>query len=129
MAKPNPDEMPRNSAASGADSKYGRSPSGSLPRRPLSQVVVILYGERRVVREALLLVDRHASRGRGELRRCDLVVDAPAHVLGIGLPAVAPPGIALARRLRAKPAVDVNPAQLVEDPGEPCALLRQETGV
>src|SRR5688572_493386 len=85
IANAKPDEMPRNSAASGADSKYGRS--------ALTQRVVIIDRERRVVGEPLSLVDRAALRRRRETRRGDLIVDAPSDVLGPRLTAVGPPGV------------------------------------
>src|SRR5262245_45445881 len=110
IAKVKPDDVPRNSAASGAGSRYGRTPSGSLLRRPL-RPVVILDRERRVVGKPLLLVDRHAPRGFRESGRADLVVDAPSDVLRPGLAAVRPPGVLLC------PHVDepehVHPRQLV----------------
>src|SRR5687767_12847652 len=36
IAKVAPDEMPRNSAASGARSRYGRTPAGTYERQPTS---------------------------------------------------------------------------------------------
>src|SRR5258706_8661919 len=80
IAKAKPEEAPRNSAASGADSKYGRRPSGSLPRSPLSPEVIV-DGQRRMVGEPLRLVDRLLPRLRRDARRGDLVVDAPADVV------------------------------------------------
>src|SRR5262245_3639408 len=129
MAKPKPEEMPRKRAASGADSKYGLSPFGNLARRLSSHGVVIIYRQRRVIRKPLRLVDRHAPRRCSEFGRRNLVVDAPAPVLRIRLPTVAPPGVARAGRIRAEPPVDIHPSQLVEDPAEPGALLGQEAGV
>src|SRR4051794_15417294 len=85
IANGKPEEIPRNSAASGAGSRYGRMPS--------LQRVVIVYGERRVVGEAPVLVDRAALRRVREARRSDLVVDAPAHVLRPRLPAIRPPRV------------------------------------
>ena len=38
IAKPKPDEMPRNAAASGAASRYGRTPAGSRLVQPGSAV-------------------------------------------------------------------------------------------
>src|SRR5262245_66180488 len=119
IANVNPEEMPRNRAASGAGSRYGLNPSGNLPRKPLSQGVVIFDRQGRMVREALRLVDRHAPRGRRELRRGDLVVDAPAHILRVRLPAVAPPRVALRRRVGAQPSIDGYPTPLVDHPTLP----------
>src|SRR5262245_43214829 len=89
IAKPKPEEMPRNSAASGPASRYGRRPSGSR----LAQGGVIVDRERRVIGEALFLVDPRALRFRRDPGRRDLVVDAPADVLLPCLPAVRPPGV------------------------------------
>ena len=60
IEKAKPDEIPRNSAASGAGSKYGRTPSGNLLRQSrtiASERVVIVDGERRVIGEAPRLID------------------------------------------------------------------------
>src|SRR2546430_5669584 len=94
MVKAKPDETPRASAASGAASKYGCTPSGRLERQSArSELVVIIDRERRVIGEAPALVDRLTDRLRCDLRRRDLVVEAPADVLGPGLAAVGPPGV------------------------------------
>src|SRR5690349_19689755 len=89
MVKVKPEETPRNRAASGADSRYGRNPAGNAGNT-LAQRVVIVDGEGRVVGEPLVLVDRCALCGRRELRRRDLVIDAPTHVVGVRLAAVTP---------------------------------------
>src|SRR5262245_21881626 len=123
IAKPKPEEMPRNSAASGPASRYGRRPSGSR----LAQGGVIVDGQRCVVGEALFLVDARALRLRGDPRRRDLVVDAPADVLLPRLAAVRPPGVL--PRARVDAAEHVHPADLVERLAEPGALLGQEAGV
>src|SRR4051812_15827891 len=127
IAKAKPEEMPRNRAASGARSKYGRRPSGNLLRASLSERVVIIDRQRRVVREPLGLVDRFLARAGGDARRRDLVVDAPADVLRPGLAAVGPPGVLIGLRVEA--AEDVDIAQLVEHARQPGALLRQEARV
>ncbi len=57
IAKAKPDEMPRNSAASGAGSKYGRMPSGRRACQ-LAEVVVIVDRQGRMIGEAARLVDR-----------------------------------------------------------------------
>src|SRR5687768_12385857 len=111
--------MPRNSAASGAGSKYGRI--------PLNQRVVIIDGQRRVIGEATRLVDRLLHRLGRDAGRGDLVIDAPADVLLPRLPAVRPPGVLLGIRVEAPEYVDV--AELVEHAREPGPLLRQEAGV
>src|SRR5215470_16818741 len=91
IVKPKPEEMPRNSAASGPASRYGRRPSGSRS----AQRMVVVDRQRRVVGEALVLVDPRALRLRGNAGRGDLVVDAPADVLLPRLAAVRPPGVLL----------------------------------
>src|SRR5687768_15698072 len=93
MAKAKPEEMPRNKAASGAASKYGRMPSGSVLRQSGSELVVIVDRERRVVGEALRLIDRLLACGLGDARGGDLVIDAPADILLPRLAAVRPPGV------------------------------------
>lgn len=47
-----------------------------------------------MVREFFALVDAAAARQSGQCRGGQVVVDAPAHVVGVGLAAVAPPGVA-----------------------------------
>src|SRR5215831_5754373 len=123
IVKPNPEEMPRNSAASGPASKYGRTPSSIRS----AQRMVVVDRQRRVVREALRLVDARALRFRGDARRRDLVVDAPADVLLPRLAAVRPPGVL--PRARVDAAEHVHPAGVVEGRGEPSALLGQEPRV
>src|SRR5688500_17991423 len=87
MAKVKPEEMPRNRAASGAGSRYGRM--------PLGERVVIVDRQGRVVGEPLRLVDRLLRRGGGDAGGGNLVVDAPADVLLPRLAAVGPPGVLL----------------------------------
>src|SRR5688572_19792780 len=165
--------MPRNRAASGADSRYGFRPSGTrsrrllirrsfaaedgggaeetdieqrkeptrveifpLPRFPASSFctirdshpfspassasprrgfasgeallhgVIVIDRQRRVVREPLLLVDRDAPRLPGDLRRPDLVIDAPSHVLRPRPAAVRPPRVLLG--------AGIDPAEYVD---------------
>src|SRR4051812_5643340 len=124
MAKVKPDETPRNSAASGADSKQGRRPSGSLLRQPLGQPVVIVDRQRRVVREPLRLVDRLLPRLRCNTRSRNLVVDAPADVLFPRLAAIGPPGVLVG--LAVQLAKDIDEAQLIEHTCEPGSLFGQE---
>src|SRR5690606_2798320 len=90
---------------------------------------VVVDRQRRVVAETLVLVDRGSAGARGQRRRGDLVVEPPAHVLGPGLAAVAPPGVALVGGLGMQPAIHVDPAALVEHAGEPGTLLGQEARV
>src|SRR5207244_11260588 len=108
IAKTKPEEMPRNSAAMGAGSQYGRRPSGSL----LTQRVVIVDRQRRVVGEAARLVDRFLDRRPGHAGRGDLVVDAPADVLLPCLVAVGPPGVRVGLQIQL--AVEVHLADVVE---------------
>src|SRR5688572_25268757 len=108
-----------------AGSPYTRR-SWSQPRRRLEPGVIV-DRERSVVGEAPPLVDRFLRRARGDARRGDVVVDAPAHVLRPGLAAVGPPGVLLGLRVQAPEYV--HPAQLVEHAREPGALLGQEAGV
>src|SRR5882672_819944 len=117
IEKAKPEEMPRNSAASGAASKYGRT----LER------ILIVDRQRRMVGETPALVDRLAGRRGRHLGRRDLVVDAPADVLRIGAAAVRPPGVLLGVLVEA--AKDVDEADLVEDACQPFALLGEEAGV
>src|SRR5688572_28647571 len=126
IAKAKPDEMPRNSAARGAGSKYGRMPSGRRACQ-LAEVVVIVDRQGRMIGEAARLVDRllqglGRDRGRG-----DLVIDAPADVLLPGLPPVRPPGVLVG--LGVQPPEDMDMAQLVEHLREPRALFRQKARV
>src|SRR5262245_3273305 len=123
IAKVKPEETPRNSAASGARSRYGLR----LLTAPLAQLVLIVDGERSVVGEALRLVDRLLLRGARHAGRGDLVVDAPADVLLPRLAAVRPPGVLLGPGIQ--PAEHVDEAELVEDARQPRALLRQEARV
>src|SRR5688572_8510877 len=126
IAKAKPDEMPRNRAASGAGSKYGRMPSGRRACQ-LAEVVVIVDRQGRMIGEAARLVDR-LLHGLGRYgRRGDLVVDAPADILLPGLSPVRPPGVLV--RLGVQEPEDVDIAKLVEHLREPRALLRQEAGV
>src|SRR5690242_947049 len=118
MEKANPEETPRNSAASGAGSRYAFSPS----KRP-----VIVDRERRVIGEAPRLVDRLLQRARRDAGRRDLVVDAPADVLLPRLAAVRPPCVLLGALVQPPEHVDV--AELVEHLAQPGALLRQKAGV
>src|SRR3954462_14978648 len=127
MAKVKPDETPRKSAASGAGSKYGRRPSGSLLRQPLGQPVVIVDRQRRVVGEPLRLVDRLLPRLRCNARRGDLVIDAPADVLFPRLAAIRPPRVLVGLAIQL--AKDVDEAQLIEYARQPGALFGQETRI
>src|SRR3569833_2008109 len=82
-----------------------------------------------MVGKALILVDAGGFGLGGDAGGGDLVVDAPADVLGPGLAAVAPPGVGLAGMLGVEAAVDVDRAELVEQARHPGTLLGQEAGV
>src|SRR5437763_2717976 len=127
MEKAKPDDTPRNSAASGAASKYGLRPGASRARQSTSERVVIVDRERRVIGEAPALVDRLSHRRRGDAGRGDLVIDAPADVFRPRPAAVRPPGVLVG--LVVQPPEDVDEADLVEHAREPGALLRQEARV
>src|SRR3954466_7408257 len=92
-----PDEMPRNSAASGARSRYGCTPS---------DWIVIVDRERRMVGEATTLVDRLAHCGCPHTPGCHLVIDAPADVLGVGLASVRPPCVVAGLCIQAPKDID-----------------------
>src|SRR5690606_34041069 len=103
-----------------------------------SQRALVVHRVRRVVGEALFAVDRAGAQARRQRRGDELVVDAPAHVVGARRAAVAPPGVVLA--LRVQDAVGVHPAArprrgavaalvLADQAVEPGALGRQAAGV
>ncbi|MNU05879.1 hypothetical protein D3C72_2508510 [compost metagenome] len=56
-----------------------------------------------------------------------MVIDAPAHILGVGLAAVGPPGVA--RRFRVERAPDIDKTQIVKYLADPFPFFRQETGI
>jgi hypothetical protein len=62
-------------------------------------------------------------------RRGQVVIDAPTHVLGVGLAAVAPPGVGGLGGLGLQLAVDVDQAAFAQQARHPGALLGQEAGV
>src|SRR5258708_14071984 len=80
-----------------------------------------------MVGEATTLVDRLAHRRGGHARAGNLVVDAPAHVLRVSLPAVGPPRVMA--RLTVQAPKHIDEADLVEDMREPGALLGREARV
>src|SRR5687768_894130 len=91
-----PEEMPRNSAASGAASVYWRTAAGRWVRQPVAsklELPVVVDRQRRVVREAPSLVDRRAAHRGPEQRAHDLIVDSPTRVVGPCLAAVRPPRV------------------------------------
>ena len=82
-----------------------------------------------MVAEFLVLVDRHGPGGGGDARGGDVVVDAPADVLGIGLAAVAPPGVATVRFFRVQHTVGVHPTTLLNHIANPGTFLGCEAAV
>src|SRR3954469_22298213 len=118
IEKAKPEEMPRNSAASGAGSRYWRKPL---------EGPVIVDGERGMVGKPPPLVDRLAHGGGRDAGGGHLVIDAPAYVLLPGLAAVRPPGVVAG--VRVELAEHIDEADLVEHVREPGALFRREAGV
>ncbi len=104
----------------------GRSSDVASPKIS-AQLEVVVDDQRRMIGEAAGFVDRRRARGCGDARRRDLVVDAPADILGPRLPAIGPPGILFGPRIEATE--DIDEAQLVEHLREPRALLGQEARV
>ena len=82
-----------------------------------------------MVAEADALEDLCAAGTSGQGGGGDLVVDAPTDVLGIRLTAVAPPGVRRFAGVGIKPAIDIDPALLVEHPAEPGAFFGQKARV
>src|SRR5690606_22676002 len=135
----------RNPAPPGSAPRACRRPGGCRPspcsagaaRLRSCQRTVVVDDERRVVGEALLAVDRARTQALAQGRGHELVVDAPADVVGTGRAAVAPPGVVLA--FRVERAIGVDPAAAGGHVGlllavgaqavEPVALLRQAAGV
>src|SRR6478752_8325812 len=88
----------------------------------------VVHDERRVVGEARLRMDRARTQPVAQRRRHDLVIDAPADVLGARRAAVAPPRVILAFGMQR--AIRVDPAAVVgADAIEPVALGGQATGI
>ncbi len=65
-----------------------------------------------MIGETFVLIDTLRARLFGYARRGDLVVDAPADVLGPGLAAVRPPGVLV--RFVVQGAEHVHPTELAE---------------
>src|SRR5437868_12168650 len=93
---------------------------------PSSQCVVVIDDERRVVGEAAVGVDLGGPRRGCNAGRCDLIIDAPADILGPRRAAIRPPRVLLGTRIDATEHVDE--AELVEVAREPGALLGQTAG-
>src|SRR5690606_1865564 len=94
-----------------------------------SELVVVVDGQGGVVAESLRFVDGRLSCRGSEPRRGNLIVDAPAHILGPCLTAVAPPGIPVAGGFRVEAAVDVDPALFFEHPCQPFPFLGKKAAV
>src|SRR5690606_12781700 len=97
----------------------------------------VVHSERGVVGETLAGVDRAIAQALTQAGGDQLVVDAPADVVGTRRATLAPPRVVLAVRMQR--AVGIHPAaatgrigvfgQVGAQPGEPVALLRQAAGV
>src|SRR5574343_77928 len=90
---------------------------------------VVIDDQRSMVGKALGLVNTGLDRRRRNTWSSDLIIDAPPDVLGPGLAAIAPPGVGLFGGIRIEVAIDIDPAQFVEDLAQPGPLLGQETRV
>src|SRR5882757_1036968 len=97
--------------------------------RRASEPPRVFDDQRIVVAEAARLVHLATTRTRRQCRGGDLVIDAPPDVVGPGLAAIAPPGIAFAGRVRVQPPVHVDPSELVEGASDPGALLGKKARV
>src|SRR5690606_40917908 len=95
----------------------------TTPRLRWSRSQGVVHGVGRVVGEARRRRDRAVAQALAQRRGRELVVDAPADVLGARGAAVAPPGVVLA--LGVQRAVRIHPAMGVEAQAvEPLALGR-----
>src|SRR4029077_6821030 len=88
---------------------------------------IVVHDERGVVGEASPLVYGGRARPPRERAAHHLLVDAPADVLGVGLPTVGPPGVQI--RFAAHLAEGIHVAGRAEERVHPGALLGQEPGV
>src|SRR5580700_1490402 len=95
--------------------------------RPMLRSKIVIHGQRRVIGETSSLVYGGGAGLAGQRAAHDLVVDAPADVVGARLSAVGPPGVQL--RLRSHLAERIHVASRTEQLVHPGALLGQETGV
>src|ERR1700756_241259 len=108
--------------------QFSRAPAGrGAGPRAASEREVVVDRQRRMVAEARLGVDVLLARERGDARRGEVVVEAPAHVLRPGLAAVAPPRVLLL--LVVQGAEHVDQAAVGQQLRHPLALLGQEAGV
>src|SRR3546814_10819798 len=86
------------------------------------QIPVVINGQRRVVAEALVFIDGGLFRRCGDAGRGDVVIDAPPHILGPGLAAVAPPGVLVG--LGVDGAEDIDKPRSEEHTSELQSLMR-----
>src|SRR6476620_6238428 len=101
------------------------------PRRRRSPGAIrggVFDQERRVVREPRRRGDLACAQTIAQRWRHQLVIDAPADVLGARRAAVAPPGVVLA--LRMQRAIRIDPAAVaIAQSVEPIAFGRQAAGI
>src|SRR5690606_13869264 len=100
---------------------------GRMWRACCSGFPVVVYGQRCMIAETLILVDGDGLRCGCQIRRSDLIVDTPAYVLGPGLTTVAPPGVLIGARIYLAEYIDQS--DFVEDARQPGALFRQKAGI
>ena len=77
-----------------------------------------------MIGKAFVLVDRSGAQGRFEAGADDLIIDAPADVLGPSLATVRPPRVLIRFRVQCPEGID--PAVLFENGVEPGAFLGEE---
>ncbi len=90
---------------------------------------IIVHPQRGVVRKTQALEDKGALGFVGQARGGQLVVNAPTHVLGIGLTALAPPGVGLVALLGIEVSVNIDLACGAQQLRQPGTLLRQKARV
>src|SRR3546814_15837809 len=89
------------------------------------QIPVVINGQRRVVAEALVFIDGGLFRRCGDAERGDVVIDAPPHILGPGLAAVAPHDVLVG--LGVDGAEDIDKPAFVDNSYPPGAFFAHET--
>src|SRR5579885_384185 len=106
---------------------YAHSPTrpSARPSNP-KRCGIVLHHDGRVVGEALVAVDLGAAHGRREIGRQQLIVDSPSVVPFEGVLEVRPPAELFGFGVHRTETVD--PAQLVDDPVQPRAFVREKTG-
>src|SRR5690606_38774016 len=93
------------------------------------EVEVVIYGQRRMIAELLLLVDGRPPSDCSKAGRAQLVIESPPNILGVGLASVAPPCVALIGGIGVQATVHINPKQLIDYLRQPAALFWQEAAV